>query len=527
MRAGMRFSHALLHKLFRLVRQIQEHGGRSIRITFLPILVALAVLCTPVFGQTTAIFDNWNKGSVDNNPTGSTSFTISEPQMITYIDTYHWNYGQGTSSGGTISLKKEDGETFGPWTVKAESGSGAANAWWISHPDVVIPAGTYTIIDSEPETWSKNSESNDCGFSKVEGHPEKAADVTPDSGKETEAALTSDVAMGNKENPIISPLTPTQKDFLKAVQEDLRKIGNEKTAENLEKYIASGHVTFGEDTRNPDTFASVTCPALGYLDPFSSNNLIINPNLGNWDMVKKRADKYNEKGDYDKEERALHEMRKTIRDLTYTLIHEDVHMNQFWPDEVPKDEDPAYERQISEMRRVITEDMQKIREIQGLGAQLPGDQDKLNELIEDLNISIVSYQESINSMQGANDVIKTGKVTPETFKTSQADMDELVKEAGDLIKSVGQNADPTEALGWYNKGMDLLYKEKNPGEAIKAFDKAIKLNQLYAMAWFYKGVALEKNGEFVDSDNAFKEAIRIDPRYEEDYQYIHTVGANY
>jgi S-layer protein (TIGR01567 family) len=135
-------------------------------------LVALVVLCTPAFGQTaTTIFDSWNKGVVDSNPTCSPSFTISEPQMITYIDTYHWNSGQGTSSGGTISLKKDDGKIFGPWTAKAESGSGVPNVWWISHPNVVIPAGTYTIIDSEPTTWSKNSGSNNCGFSKVEGYP--------------------------------------------------------------------------------------------------------------------------------------------------------------------------------------------------------------------------------------------------------------------------------------------------------------------------------------------------------------------
>ncbi len=191
-------------------------------------MVALAVLCTPAFGQATAIFDNWNTGSVDNNPTGNPSFTISEPQMITYIDTYHWNNGQGTSSGGTISLKKEDGEIFGPWEVKAESGSGAANAWWISHPDVVIPAGTYTIIDSEPETWSKNSESNDCGFSKVEGYPEKAADVTPDSGKETEAAFTSDEALGNKENKIrVVEVEPRSKYLTDSELDTLHNFGKE------------------------------------------------------------------------------------------------------------------------------------------------------------------------------------------------------------------------------------------------------------------------------------------------------------
>jgi hypothetical protein len=92
--------------------------------------------------------------------------------MITYIDTYHWNYGQGTSSGGTITLRKDDGTEYGPWQVETKPGQGGVpNAWWIAYPNEVIPAGTYTIIDSEPETWSKNSESNDGGFSKVEGHP--------------------------------------------------------------------------------------------------------------------------------------------------------------------------------------------------------------------------------------------------------------------------------------------------------------------------------------------------------------------
>jgi len=399
-------------------------------------LVALAVLCTPAFGQTTTIFDNWNKGSVDSNPTDSTSFTISEPQMITYIDTYHWNYGQGTSSGGTISLQKDDGETFGPWTVTAESGSGVANVWWISHPNVVIPAGTYTIIDSEQETWSKNSESNDCGFSKVEGHPEKAADVTPDSGKETEAAFATDEALGNKENkiPVPSTFTSTQEDFLKAVKEDLRKIGKEKTAENLEKYIAEGHATIGKE--DPGTLASTKSPTLGYLDPISSNNLIINQeSIDQWATYRERAAKFQESGDPDKEETSLRNARQAIRDMAFTLIHEDVHMGQYAPQQIPKDENPAYETTIREERRVINEDMQEIREIQGRGAKLPGDQDRLNELIEDLKISRNVYQEHINSMQ--SDVIETEIVDPEKFKTSKADMDKLYEEAGDLIKSVG------------------------------------------------------------------------------------------
>lgn len=119
--------------------------------------------------ESKVIYDSWNLGSVDNGPTCSPLFTLDEPQMITYADTYHWNYGKGQASGGTISLKNGGGETFGPWSVTLESGSGISNVWWIAHPNEVIPAGTYTIVDSDPETWSKNPESP-CGFAKVEGY---------------------------------------------------------------------------------------------------------------------------------------------------------------------------------------------------------------------------------------------------------------------------------------------------------------------------------------------------------------------
>src|SRR3990167_4205879 len=130
----------------------------------------------PTFGPTDTtlgpkvISDTWNKASVNNNPTCKPSFTISEPYMITYIDTYHWNYGKGTSAGGTISLKKDDGIIYGPWNVEPKPGMGdVPNAWWIVHPNEVLPAGIYTVQDSDVATWSQNQGSNGCGFSKVEG----------------------------------------------------------------------------------------------------------------------------------------------------------------------------------------------------------------------------------------------------------------------------------------------------------------------------------------------------------------------
>jgi hypothetical protein len=125
--------------------------------------------------------------------------------MITYIDTYHWNYGQGTASGGSISLQNGDGEIFGPWSVQADPASGAANAWWIARPNVVIPEGNYIIIDSQPETWSRNAESP-CGFVKVEGYPVKADPAAKDHTEgqsESKGTVNAHITVdGECSNPI-------------------------------------------------------------------------------------------------------------------------------------------------------------------------------------------------------------------------------------------------------------------------------------------------------------------------------------
>jgi hypothetical protein len=123
------------------------------------------------------LFNNWNHGAVENNPTCEPSFTIIEPHMITYIDTYHWNQGKGSAIGKTIYLGRDewlndDYPWVYQWDVQAEPGTnGVPNAWWKCYPMVVIPAGTYHVFDLDPSTWSQNSESGGCGFAKVEGYP--------------------------------------------------------------------------------------------------------------------------------------------------------------------------------------------------------------------------------------------------------------------------------------------------------------------------------------------------------------------
>jgi len=131
--------------------------------------------------ESKVIYDSWNTGSVDSNPTCSPFFTITEPQMITYIDTYHWNNAAGAPEG-TIGLRNGYGTQYGPWVVDTSlDQSEVPKGYWIAHPNEVIPAGTYTIEDSDPATWSQNSESP-CGFSKVEGYA-----TTMDASGETDA----------------------------------------------------------------------------------------------------------------------------------------------------------------------------------------------------------------------------------------------------------------------------------------------------------------------------------------------------
>jgi hypothetical protein len=108
---------------------------------------------------------------VSNDPPNPTIFTIGEQRTITKIGTYHWNDASGESPG-TIGLKDEQGKTYGPWQAEGEPGQGGVpNAYWIVQlsPSVDLPAGTYTIIDSSPSTWSYTYESQDCGLATVIG----------------------------------------------------------------------------------------------------------------------------------------------------------------------------------------------------------------------------------------------------------------------------------------------------------------------------------------------------------------------
>lgn len=116
------------------------------------------------------LFFNGNGGGVEGggkNP----SFTLDQTCFITMVQTYHW-----TSNGkapGTITLTAADGTTYGPYECKGVAGMGGynKNAYWQAAPNVELPAGAYTIVDSDPASFSQNAGSKGFGMAWVFGEP--------------------------------------------------------------------------------------------------------------------------------------------------------------------------------------------------------------------------------------------------------------------------------------------------------------------------------------------------------------------
>lgn len=117
-------------------------------------------------GEPVEIFRVGNDLAVYN---GGTSPTVefSSAHYLTEITTYHWNESKGTPAG-TIALKGGDGKTYGPWKAHVVNG-----VYWVANPNVTVPAGSYSVIDSDPRTWAQNSECGGKGMTWASGIPSK------------------------------------------------------------------------------------------------------------------------------------------------------------------------------------------------------------------------------------------------------------------------------------------------------------------------------------------------------------------
>lgn len=117
------------------------------------------------------LFSNFNIASVGNGPKVPTTFRLASPHQLGSLLSYHWNSKQGKAPG-TLALRHESGRTFGPWQASGRPGQGGVrDANWVVEPGVELPAGEYTVVDSDPASWSWNEGSGGRGFVQVHGTP--------------------------------------------------------------------------------------------------------------------------------------------------------------------------------------------------------------------------------------------------------------------------------------------------------------------------------------------------------------------
>ena len=125
---------------------------------------------TPVPDDQELYFEVFSTAGVNcGNPPASSTFTINEDRQIAMVATYHWCDG---AYPGTISLQSQDGTIYGPWQAYPRDGMGGVpNRYWevsaATQSFPILPAGTYTIVDSRPETWSWTGDAGNRGHSYV------------------------------------------------------------------------------------------------------------------------------------------------------------------------------------------------------------------------------------------------------------------------------------------------------------------------------------------------------------------------
>ncbi|HUA12533.1 MAG TPA: hypothetical protein VMA83_11070 [Solirubrobacteraceae bacterium] len=127
-------------------------------------------------GKEVTLYDNTNTEFVEDVGTEmekESSFTTGPTTYcLVSVFNYHWNYGKGSASVGTIALKYPGGE-IGPWQAEDSPGEEVPTAYWTanvySEAEPILIKGTYTCWDSEYVTWSANEKSERHGFCKVTG----------------------------------------------------------------------------------------------------------------------------------------------------------------------------------------------------------------------------------------------------------------------------------------------------------------------------------------------------------------------
>jgi hypothetical protein len=155
---------------------ISQFSKRASLFGALLSLALLLVSVVPVAAQTVFFNNNNNQGVFNGVAPGyGTIVILPQPAgtvhyVITQIQTYHWDNGQGDRGPGTISVWLNTPHGRVPvaanntFSVQVVPGSFGVPANWVANvnPPLVLNPGSYIIDDSNHATWSHNSGSAGC-----------------------------------------------------------------------------------------------------------------------------------------------------------------------------------------------------------------------------------------------------------------------------------------------------------------------------------------------------------------------------
>ncbi len=118
-------------------------------------------------GSQVTLFDNTNGLNVSNGGADPVFSTNNKPYCLTYLQTYHWNNGRGSTPGHLSLIRVSGPKGLAPLThfyaAKSSSGqNGAPNVNFYADvptsPAEIID-GTYKCSDTVHDTWSYNTQS--------------------------------------------------------------------------------------------------------------------------------------------------------------------------------------------------------------------------------------------------------------------------------------------------------------------------------------------------------------------------------
>ncbi len=112
------------------------------------------------------LYRNGADGNVSLGITRPTQFNANAPFLLSQVMTYHYGF---RGHPGTIALQHQDGTVYGPWPAAGAGSAALPNVYWWVRPNIVLKAGLYTVIDSDPGSWSVEAATNGAGIVQIWG----------------------------------------------------------------------------------------------------------------------------------------------------------------------------------------------------------------------------------------------------------------------------------------------------------------------------------------------------------------------